>query len=365
MKDYAKTKPEVTFINGTSAAQDTTLRDPAPNFFRFFDRRRAVDGRPRRLRSLQLEKGYKKVATVAEDYFLPLHPGGRRSFHGRGSASAGGTVPSKSWVPIGNKDCTLGHRGDPGRRRRDLRGPRRRRRRQLPDAVPAGRRRGAADPAARSPSTRTVLSSKGKIRDVVVGTPSAGPIADTNTAPEWVSFSRAPTRSRRARASSPSLFAHGYYVNTKAVPKALDEVGGDVSGGGAKFRDALSKLSFDTPKPARSRSRRQPQRHRRHLPHRGDRGRRAATSTNSSSGSCRRSARPSASRRTSSWRSARYSPRKPELPVSPTTPSKGAAASGRAGSQRRAYRPPTPSRSRLAGVSRALRRRWWRSPTSA
>ncbi len=31
----AKTKPEITFINGSSAAQDTTLRNPSPNFFRF------------------------------------------------------------------------------------------------------------------------------------------------------------------------------------------------------------------------------------------------------------------------------------------------------------------------------------------
>src|SRR5262245_16935768 len=29
MKDFAKTKAEITFINGSSAAQDTTLRDPA------------------------------------------------------------------------------------------------------------------------------------------------------------------------------------------------------------------------------------------------------------------------------------------------------------------------------------------------
>jgi branched-chain amino acid transport system substrate-binding protein len=35
VKDYAKTQPNVIFINGTSAAQDTTLRDPAPNFYRF------------------------------------------------------------------------------------------------------------------------------------------------------------------------------------------------------------------------------------------------------------------------------------------------------------------------------------------
>lgn len=35
MKDYAKLQPQTTFINGSSAARDTALRDPADNFFRF------------------------------------------------------------------------------------------------------------------------------------------------------------------------------------------------------------------------------------------------------------------------------------------------------------------------------------------
>src|ERR1700753_2786795 len=34
VKDYAKSKPDITFVNGTSAAQDTTLRGPPPNFLR-------------------------------------------------------------------------------------------------------------------------------------------------------------------------------------------------------------------------------------------------------------------------------------------------------------------------------------------
>ena len=33
--NYAKEHPEVTFLNGTSGAQDTTLKVQAPNFFRF------------------------------------------------------------------------------------------------------------------------------------------------------------------------------------------------------------------------------------------------------------------------------------------------------------------------------------------
>ena len=59
----------MTFVNGTSAAQDTTLRDPAPNFFRF-----STDGAQwmAGLGSYAFnDKGYKKVASLAEDYSFP------------------------------------------------------------------------------------------------------------------------------------------------------------------------------------------------------------------------------------------------------------------------------------------------------
>ena len=35
LRDYCKSHPEVTFINGISGAQETTFVDPCPNFFRF------------------------------------------------------------------------------------------------------------------------------------------------------------------------------------------------------------------------------------------------------------------------------------------------------------------------------------------
>jgi len=35
LRDYAKTQPQVTIINGISGAQETTFVDPADNFFRF------------------------------------------------------------------------------------------------------------------------------------------------------------------------------------------------------------------------------------------------------------------------------------------------------------------------------------------
>src|SRR5437868_4919082 len=95
VKDYAKTHPEVTFINGTSAAQDTTLRDPAPNFFRF-----STDG-AQWMAGLGTyaynEKKYKTVVTIAEDYSFPYSQvfGFMASF-----CRDGGHVPKKFWVPI-------------------------------------------------------------------------------------------------------------------------------------------------------------------------------------------------------------------------------------------------------------------------
>ncbi|CAN5170773.1 ABC transporter substrate-binding protein [soil metagenome] len=240
VKDYAKTQHTVTFINGTSAAQDTTLRNPADNFFRF-----STDG-AQWMAGLGTyafnEKKYKRVATVAEDYSFPYTQvfGFMAEF-----CKAGGKVPSKSWVPIGNKDYSSVIAA-------------------IPDDVDAiyvalggadavnflsqYQQSGGAAPLIGGSITvdQTILTSKGKIHDVVLGTPSAGPIADTNDAPEWKKFVEDYKKQPDAF-PSPSLFAHGYYVNMKATLLGLDQVGGDVSDGGAKLRDALSKLSFDTP----------------------------------------------------------------------------------------------------------------------
>jgi branched-chain amino acid transport system substrate-binding protein len=240
IKDYAKTQPDVTFINGTSAAQDTTLRDPAPNFFRF-----STDG-AQWMAGLGTyafeEKGYQNVATVAEDYSFPYTQvfGFMAEF-----CKAGGHVTSKSWVPIGNKDFSSVIAA-------------------IPDDVDAiyvalggadgvnfltqYQQAGGSAPLIGGSITvdQTVLTTEGKIRDVVIGTPSAGPIADSNDTPEWLAFVDA-YKKQDGAFPSPSLFAHGYYVNTKAALMALDAVGGDLSDGGAKLRETLSGLTFDSP----------------------------------------------------------------------------------------------------------------------
>jgi branched-chain amino acid transport system substrate-binding protein len=66
VKNFSKTHPELTFINAASGAQETTFPDPSPNFFRW-----NMDGAQW---SAGLgdyaynTKGYKKIATVGEDY---------------------------------------------------------------------------------------------------------------------------------------------------------------------------------------------------------------------------------------------------------------------------------------------------------
>jgi branched-chain amino acid transport system substrate-binding protein len=241
VKDYAKTQPKVTFINGTSAAQDTTLRDPAPNFFRF-----TTDGAQwmAGLGTYAFQtKGYKKVATVAEDYSFPYTQvfGFMAEY-----CKAGGKVVNKAWVPIGNKDFSSVIAAIPA----DV------------DAVYVAL--GGADSVnflsqyqqsgGKAPliggsitADQSVLGSKGAQKKSVIGMPSAGPIADASDNPKWKQFVADYKAAFPKGFPSPSLFAHGYYVSTLALLTALDEVKGDVSDGGEKLRAVLAKLELDTP----------------------------------------------------------------------------------------------------------------------
>lgn len=96
---YAKTHPNVTFVNGTSGAQSTTLSVKAPNFFRF-----GGDG-AQWLAGLgnyaYNTKHWRKVAILGEDYSFPYTQaaGFVSEF-----TSLGGTVASRTWVPLTQTD---------------------------------------------------------------------------------------------------------------------------------------------------------------------------------------------------------------------------------------------------------------------
>ena len=246
VKDYAKTQPDVTFINGTSAAQDTTLRDPAPNFFRF-----STDG-AQWMAGLGTyafnEKGYKKVATVAEDYSFPYTQvfGFMAEF-----CKAGGHVPSKSWVPIGNKDFSSVIAA-------------------IPDDVDAiyvalggadavnfltqYQQGGGKAPLIGGSITvdQTVLTSKGKIHDVVIGTPSAGPIADTNDKPGMEGLRRGVQEA-----------AGGFPVAVALRPRLLRQHEGRAARVGSKSAATSRTAASNCAPPCRnSRSKRRPARSR-------------------------------------------------------------------------------------------------------
>src|SRR6201985_459532 len=66
VQNFAKTHPELTFVNAASGAQETTYVDPAPNFFRY-----NMDGAQWQVGLGQYsydEKKYRKIAHGGEDY---------------------------------------------------------------------------------------------------------------------------------------------------------------------------------------------------------------------------------------------------------------------------------------------------------
>jgi branched-chain amino acid transport system substrate-binding protein len=240
VKDYAKGQLQTTFLNGTSGAQETTLVNPAPNFFRF-----STDGAQwsAGLGSHSFAKGYKKVVVVAEDYAFPYSQvaGFMMEF-----CKAGGKVLDKHWVPIGTKDYSSVIAKLPA----DI------------DAVYVAlggsdavnflsqyEQNGGSKPLIGGTITvdQTVFGYKGKRRDSLVGTASSGPMADGTDTPEFKKFVADYKTAFKDGFPSPSLFAHGYYVNTKAALDALDAVKGDLSNNQAKLRQSLSTMTLKTP----------------------------------------------------------------------------------------------------------------------
>jgi branched-chain amino acid transport system substrate-binding protein len=241
--DYAKTQPQVTFINGCSGALETTYVNPAPNFFRF-----NIDG-------AQMHKGlgqyiynvkhYKKIATLAEDYaFTYTQVFGLALDY----CPLGGQITTRLWVPLGTKDFSSVIATLPD----DV------------DAIYLGL--GGADAinflnqyqqaggnakliGGSIMVDQTIFSSKGKAKEALVGVVSAGPQADTWDDPRWQAFVKAYQDAwpPEKRFTGPSLCATNYYDETTAMLLALDKVNGDLSDGHKKFREALTTLVLDAP----------------------------------------------------------------------------------------------------------------------
>lgn len=240
VKDYAKTHPGVTFMNGTSAAQETTLKSPAPNFFRF-----SMDGAQwmAGLGGHAYAKGYKNVVVVAEDYAFPYSQvqGFMAEF-----CKAGGKVLDKQWVPLGTKDYSSVIAKIPANIDAifvALGGA---------DAVnflSQYEQTGGVKPLIGGTIMvdQSVLAYKGKARDALVGTPSAGPIADGASDPSWKKFVADYKAAFKDGFPSPTSFAQGYYANTKAALDALDAVKGDLSNNHDALRKTLTSMTLKSP----------------------------------------------------------------------------------------------------------------------
>jgi len=96
---------------------------------------------------------------------------------------------------------------------------------------------------------QTVLSSKGNAKDALIGTVAASGQGDTWEAESWQTFvtDYQELFTPEERFPSPSLLATNYYGATLATLTALDEVGGDLSGGHDQFREVLASLELDAP----------------------------------------------------------------------------------------------------------------------
>src|SRR3712207_3294999 len=241
VRDYAKTQPEVTFVNGSSAAQDTTLRDPAPNFFRF-----STDGAQWMAglgRHVVEEKKYRNIATIAEDYSFPYTQvmGFALDF-----CRLGGRIVHRAWTPLGARDYASAIAALP---------------RQI-DALYVAlggsdainfltqyQQAGGDSPLIAGSITvdQSILNVRGRQRDQLIGTPTAGPIADNYDDPAWRKFVADYRRAFPDGLASPGLFAYNYHHNAKADLVALDRSGGDVSDNGARRRETLSTLELDSP----------------------------------------------------------------------------------------------------------------------
>jgi ABC-type branched-subunit amino acid transport system substrate-binding protein len=243
IRDYAKTQPDITFLNGSSAAQETTYVTPAENFFRF-----NTDGAQWSVGLgdyIYNEKGYRSIATVGEDYsFIYTQVFGLVTEF----CAAGGDVTERFWVPLGTKDFGSIIAALPD----DV------------DAIYLGLGGGDAvnflsqyqqaggDAALIGGSLMvdgTVLNSKGDAKNALIGTPAAGPQADSWNNPRWKEYvaSYKNTFAPEDRFPSPSLLATAYYTATSAALACVDEVGGNLGEGQAAFRSCLSSLELDTP----------------------------------------------------------------------------------------------------------------------
>jgi branched-chain amino acid transport system substrate-binding protein len=187
--------------------------------------------------------GYRRVATLAEDYSYPHAQVGGFIIE---FCQAGGKIVNKFWVALGKMDFSTIIAEMPA----DI------------DALFVAL--GGTDalhfleqyvglgrtiPLIGGTNTldQSVLNTTGVLAEHLIGMVSASPVVADNPAPLWQQFVHTYNTRFPDGLNYPTHHAHGYYVNTKAALLALQQIDGDLSEGQAHFMDTLAALRFETP----------------------------------------------------------------------------------------------------------------------
>ena len=242
LKKYAKSIPEITFLNGASAARDLTLLDPAANFFRFTtDAAQWMAGLGR---YAYLEKGYRNIVTLAENFSFPYTQvmGFLVEF-----CSLGGSVAEQFWLPLSDKpyaaitqqisllEADAIYIALDGSNTANF----------LEQYWQGG---GQLPIIGGSVTFNPILlNANGLSQSRLPGAISASPLVDDDPGRGWQNFVATYRALFPSAARVPSIFAVNYFINTKAALLALEEADGDLTGDQAKLREALSELNFNTP----------------------------------------------------------------------------------------------------------------------
>jgi branched-chain amino acid transport system substrate-binding protein len=239
--NYAKEHPDKTFLNGTSGAQDTTLKVQAPNFFRFnSDGAQWSAG----LGDYAYNTlGWRKAAVFGDDYSFPYTSlaGFIAEF-----CAAGGEITARVWPPLGETDYSSWVQ-------------------QLPtdvDGIYWGIGGSGLLPAIKAwEQARGKLSPEENMGNVFWGDPAllkefgdklegavtAGPTAAgiTPEAQEYEKF--IDTTFPDIAGTAPSVFTYNYYNAAWALIKGLEAVNGDISDGQKALQQALATVELDAP----------------------------------------------------------------------------------------------------------------------
>jgi branched-chain amino acid transport system substrate-binding protein len=238
--NYAKEHPDKTFINGTSGAQEATLKVQAPNFFRF-----NTDGAQW---SAGLgdyaynELGWRNAAIIGDDYSFPYTSlaGFVAEF-----CAIGGKVPERLWPPLGEKDYSSFIS-------------------QIPEDVDGlyvgiggtglisflkqyEQLRGKIDTKKMMGNVfwpdPVVLEAVG---DRLVGGVTAGPTAGDSTEPAAKAYvGEIESAYPEIAPFASSVFVYNYYNNMEGLLQALESVDGDISGDQKALQEALAGITLD------------------------------------------------------------------------------------------------------------------------